>query len=278
MTHLSPPLDLVAPDGARTAIYPHGAHVVSWIPAAGGERLFLSPASEFQAGAPIRGGVPVIFPQFSGLGDLPKHGFARLLSWQPGLAEYGPDFATQAFTLQAGEDTRRHWPYAFRAEMRVIVGGQRLALAFAVTNMGDEPFTFTAALHTYFQVDDVETAAVVGLAGVRYHDTTARPWAAGTQRETALRFPGEVDRIYVAAPHSLQLQTPERTTHIESEGFPDVVTWNPGPAKCARLPDMQPDDYRRFVCVEAAAIEPPVTLSAGQRWEAKQTLAAAGRR
>jgi hypothetical protein len=85
-----PPTTLLPPDGARAEIYPHGTHVTSWVPAGGSERLFLSPASEFRPGAPIRGGVPVVFPQFSGLGSLPKHGFVRLLSWEMTLVETGP--------------------------------------------------------------------------------------------------------------------------------------------------------------------------------------------
>ncbi|MES2106056.1 MAG: D-hexose-6-phosphate mutarotase, partial [Pseudomonadota bacterium] len=64
-------LILRAQDGAQAGITAHGAHVCSWIPAAGKEQLFLSKTSEFRDGAAIRGGVPVIFPQFAGLGSLP---------------------------------------------------------------------------------------------------------------------------------------------------------------------------------------------------------------
>ena len=73
----------------RLKIYLHGAHVTSWVPAGGDERLFLSQKSEFRPGAAIRGGVPVIFPQFGGLGTLPKHGFARTLPWD--LSSLGGD-------------------------------------------------------------------------------------------------------------------------------------------------------------------------------------------
>src|SRR5688572_25010680 len=77
-----PKIVVEAPDGARAELYLHGAHVTSWRPAgAGGERLFLSAASEFRTDAAIRGGVPVIFPQFAGRGPLPKHGFARTAEW-----------------------------------------------------------------------------------------------------------------------------------------------------------------------------------------------------
>ena len=71
------------PSGASAEVYPHSAHVTSWIPAGGTEALFVSRAAHFQPGTAIRGGVPVIFPQFATFGPLPKHGFARLERWSP---------------------------------------------------------------------------------------------------------------------------------------------------------------------------------------------------
>ena len=58
-------------DGALAEVYLHGAHVTSWRPAGTREeRLFLSERSEFRGGAAIRGGIPVIFPQFAAEGPL----------------------------------------------------------------------------------------------------------------------------------------------------------------------------------------------------------------
>lgn len=269
-----PMISLVAPDGARAVVYVHGAHVVSWVPAAGSERMFLSPVSEFRSGAPIRGGVPVVFPQFGGLGPLMKHGFARLSPWAFGPVECGPDFAVVTMRLRDNGATQALWPHAFCAEMRIKVGGSLLEMAFLVTNTGDSAFTFSAALHTYLQVADVLTACVDGLAGAPYLDTTVDPWAEGVQSESCLAFTGEVDRIYPEAPVSLAVRSPERVTRVEADGFRDAVVWNPGPAKCARLPDMQPAGYRRFVCVEAAAIRKPISLEPGCRWQGRQSLVA----
>src|SRR5438132_247968 len=86
-----PKVVLTAPDGASAEIYLYGAQVTSWIPAGSAERLFLSPRAEFRAGASIRGGTPVIFPQFSNQGSLPKHGFARLNSWELVVVEHTSD-------------------------------------------------------------------------------------------------------------------------------------------------------------------------------------------
>ena len=50
------------------------------------------------------------------------------------------------------------------------------------------------------------------------------------------------------------------------EGFTDAVVWNPGAADAAALADMEDEEYRRFVCIEPALLDPH-TLSAGESWE-----------
>ncbi len=264
-----PEIQLNSPDGASAKISPYGAHVLSWIPAGGDEGLFLSPKAEFRSGAAIRGGVPVIFPQFAGMGNLPKHGFARNLLWE--VARASADSAT--FWLSENADTHNLWPHRFLAEYKVQINASNLYMTLAITNIDVAPFTFTAALHTYLRVADVRRASVAGLSSLNFQDS-----ANGGQelRENAdsLTFPGEVDRIYSDALSPLQLVTEKQQILISAEGFPDAVLWNPGPEKCASLADMEPDGYLQFVCVEAAVIGQPVLLLPGQTWHGTQTLSA----
>ena len=268
-----PKLALVAPDGARAEVYLHGAHVTSWVPAGGQERLFLSRVSQFRAGAPIRGGIPVVFPQFGGLGPLPLHGFARVMPWEVAGAESHGQGASATFRLRDTQDSRRLWANAFLAELGVSIGGNQLAVMLAVTNSGAEPFTFTAALHTYLTVADIAATLVEGLVSLRYRDAAANGVEA-RQVFPQVDFTGEVDRIYFDAPAEARLVEPGRTTVIRKAGFSDTVLWNPAAARCASMPDLEPDDYRRFVCVEAAAFESPVRLAPGERWQGAQTLLA----
>ena len=51
----------------------------------------------------------------------------------------------------------------------VSLHGEALRTELRVTNTGDKPFDFTAALHSYFEVLDVEKAAVKGLKGLVSH-------------------------------------------------------------------------------------------------------------
>jgi glucose-6-phosphate 1-epimerase len=271
-----PKVCLSPADGAQAEVYLHGAHVTSWIPAGGDERLFLSQKSEFRPGAAIRGGVPVIFPQFGSLGTLPKHGFARTLPWE--LTSLGGDhrLSTAEFSLADSETTRLLWPYLFQVKLKVSVGGTRLRLDFSVVNTGSEPFSFTAALHTYLQIENNLYTVIDGLHGLRFHDTVNRPapadWVEMTQTEPWVNFPGEVDRVYYDVPGPLSVVEPGRITNIYAVGFPDAVIWNPGPEKAARLADLEPDGYRRMICVEAAIASASVTLDPGEAWHGAQII------
>jgi len=268
------PITITAADGATAGICPHGAHVVSWKPAGLSERLFLSAASEFKPGKAIRGGIPIIFPQFDRLGPLQKHGFARLLRWDTVPDACRPDQASATFILHDSEATHSVWPYSFQAEVKVAIGGNRLSVCLTVKNTGNEPFTFTTALHTYCRVANILTTTVDGLSGIRYLDTRQTPWIEGIEGNTPVNFPDEFDRNYHAAPRTVRLCTPEQIISVESEGFPDLVLWNPGPLLSASLKDMEPNGYQRFVCIEAAAIEKPVKLASGSCWCGTQTLIA----
>ena len=267
-----PEVQLKSPDGASARISPYGAHVLSWIPAEGAERLFLSPKTEFQSGVAIRGGVPIIFPrfggtQFAGMGELPNHGFARTQFWE--VARANADEAT--FWLSENETTRHLWPHRFLCEYTVRISGNRLEMKLSVTNIDLTPFTFTAALHTYLRVEDVRRAVVKGLSGLIYRDS-ANGEKEAREESDRVTFPGEVDRIYFETPSILELVDEKRTLSISSTGFPDAVIWNPGAEKCAKLTDMEPDGYLQFVCIEAAAVARPIVLAPGEIWRGTQIL------
>lgn len=261
------PIRLMSADGARAEVQPFGAHVTSWITPDGRERLYLSEHAAFDGRAAIRGGIPIIFPQFAGEGPLPKHGFARTAAWRvvPGGA---PSSAT--FELTDTPATRALWPHAFRLRLTVSLEPGGLQVVLVVANMGEDALTFTAALHTYLAVDDAFAARVTGLAGLTYRDAITR--APGTQSEPVLLPAGAVNRVYARAPESIEVHDGGRTIVLESAGFRDVVVWNPGHEGEAALGDMGGGDAKHMLCVEPAVIEEPVVLGAGTQWRGMQRL------
>ncbi len=273
---MSERISIRSTDGAGLGGVPHGGHLLAWTTPDGVERLFLSAASEYGEGRAIRGGVPVVFPQFSGFGPLPKHGLVRTRVWRVLEAERDAGGrAVLRFALEDDADTRVRWPHRFACELAARAAGDELVLEFAVSNTGETPFTFAAALHTYLCVTDIGAAALHGLDGCGYRDTAA----GGGERlgePGPLRFEGEVDRIYPALAAPVELDTGCGRLAIGQHGFADLVVWNPGEARAAGLADLEPDGWRRFVCVEAARIVDPVELVPGARWSGVQRLRVLG--
>lgn len=271
-------LELQAPDGARATLLLHGGHLLSWCPAGADEQLYLSPRSAYASGQAIRGGVPVIFPQFAARGPLQRHGFARTKPWQLVLAEQGDVDALAVLRLSQDAATRMCWPHDFDLELTVRVAGATLEMELACENKGDTPFTFTAALHTYLGIQALGETSLQGLGGLHYWDSVAQKEAV---QRTDLLLPGmpdtrDLDRIYyqVRDPLTLIEQRGDAVRRIEihQQGFEDAVVWNPGADKCAQLSDMPAADFERMLCVEAASIERPVILQPGETWAGMQSL------
>ena len=245
----------------------------------GEERLFLSARSEHREGVAIRGGIPVIFPQFAAEGPLPRHGFARTMRWTLREVADRADGQVAHLELEASEATRAVWPASFVAGLDVHLGDDDITVRLKVKNTGDVPFGFTAALHTYLRVHDIRSAELHGLQGTSYRESAA-PGVLKLDAEPVLRVDDEMDRVYVDAPPSLMMREPGRSLEVRSEGFPDVVVWNPGARKAAALADMERGGERRMLCVEAAAVQRPVVLQPGSgpssSWSGMQVLKVLG--
>lgn len=259
--------------GARVVVSLLGGQVLSWTPRGGKEWLYLSEQAVFDGSAPIRGGVPVCFPQFADQGEVPKHGFVRTKLWTVAEQRAGEDFAIVVLRLVDDEETRAIWPHPFALELTVAVEDNRLDLELSVENTGDEAFSFTGALHTYLRVSEVEEIALEGLYGFNYRDT-----AAGNvvRRESGERImvDAEVDRIYCNVTRPLLVRDHRRSLGVNTEGFPDVVIWNPWETRCAALADMPDSGFRRMLCTEAAVADQAVEVRPHQHWWGRQTLVA----
>jgi glucose-6-phosphate 1-epimerase len=261
-----------AGDTAEVSLY--GAQVLSWSPATGGEQLYCSPAPEVP-GRAIRGGVPVCFPQFANYGPLAKHGFARTAVWQLHSAPItGIDapVASATLSLQDSAITQAQWPFGFALLLKVRLGAGYVEWSLQVANTGARAFDFTAALHTYLSVTNVQKVAVRGLASVPYLDATQQN-AKTISPASLLHIADETDRVYLAPPPTLDiLHDGLPHVRIDQAGFADTVIWNPGPVKAAALGDMPAADWQRMLCVEAAQIEHPVHLLPGATWQGNQRL------
>lgn len=296
-----PAVRLSAADGACATVTLFGAQLVSWRTADGAEQLFCSDRSARDGSRAIRGGVPLIFPQFNERGPIVRHGFARTSNWSlvdsgvvaaddanvmaaddggdaaGAVAAAGAIYAVFALDQSALAPARAaEWPHAFALRLRVQLHGAQLALTLDVDNTGSTPFSFSAALHTYHRVADIDAVRIDGVQ--------AQPLAVGEALDAI--FSGVAGRGDSTAGTAggngngsgdgdITLHDGARRLHSWQSGFRDCVVWNPGQAACAAAADMAPQDYRHFVCIEPALIDGQ-QLAPGQRWRGHNLLRVAG--
>lgn len=267
------PVLRVATEQCTAEVFVLGAQVMRWAPTGQRPVLHVSPRCVFKEGKGMRGGVPVCFPWFADRTDdprpdgvpSPKHGFLRTRPWQ--VVDLSlEDNGRVRVTLQARDDdhTRALFDHAFEATAIVSMGAT-LSVTLEVRNTGGTELPFEEALHTYFEVGDARRTRVLGLDAGPFVDKVD-----GRARKTwsgdPLTFAGEVDAVFVGHKGAVTIDDPvfERHLRVEKTGSRTTVVWNPGPVLAQTIPDIGPDAWRSFVCVESAnALPHAVALPPG---------------
>lgn len=254
------PRAVITTDAANGELYLHGGHVTDYRPAGHEAVLFVSKASWFEDGKPIRGGVPICFPWFADKagqapgGAAPSHGLVRTRAWD----------LVRAFRSNGGVTLE----LATAVEpFELTLGatfGPALAMALTVRNTAARNAKFEEALHSYFAVSNVRRIAISGLAGVPYFSKVeGRPMV---QADDRLRFTGETDRIYGDTQSTCVIDDPGlgRRITVEKCNSNTTVVWNPWTAKAARMPDFGDGEWSGMVCIETCNVaRHAVTLPAG---------------
>ncbi|XP_027361568.1 putative glucose-6-phosphate 1-epimerase [Abrus precatorius] len=264
--------------GPSVLVTLHGGQVLSWKTERGEELLFLSKKAIFNPPTPVRGGIPICFPQFGNRGTLEQHGFARKKIW---VFEQSPpplsgDFNEKAYIdmlLKSSEDDTKTWPHSFEFRLRVSLAPDGcLTLISRIRNIDGKPFSFSIAYHTYLSISDISEVRVEGLETLHYLDNLLEK-ERFTQRD-ALTFESEVDRVYIDSSDMVAVLDHEkkRTFVIRKEGLPDVVVWNPWDKKSKSIVDLGDEEYKHMLCVDGASVEKPITLKPGEEWTGRLEL------
>lgn len=257
-----------------------GGHVLSYQPHDQQPVLWVSEKSRFQAGKPIRGGIPVCWPWFAGQKEdpaLPSHGFVRALLWQVRQTEVLDDGATRiALGIADDAATRALWPHRFDLQIVVTVG-ERLRVDLAARNTDAAPWSFTGALHSYFSVGDIARVSVRGLEGCRYLDKVKE--FAEERQNGPITIASEVDRVYTDTTAECVIEDAAlgRRIRIAKEGSCTTVVWNPWAEKARRMEDFGDEEYRGMLCVETAnAAKEVITLPPGAEHVTSAVISAEG--
>lgn len=235
--------------GAKIAL--QGAHLFHYARAGEEPILWLSEVSDFEAGKAIRGGVPLCWPWFGFHEDrsLPQHGFARTALWEfVSSDEVDAKTTALTFRLTHDEKTLQIWHYKFLLEFKITIS-DKLSMELKTTNLDENTFKISQALHTCFSVSHISEVAIKGLDKKPYLD--ALTWKKELQ-EGDISFNQEVDRVYQEVANEIVLSDKNRAIHIKNDGSSSVVVWNPWIEKTLRMSAMKPNAYESMVCIESA--------------------------
>lgn len=254
---------------ATAEIYLQGAHITQFQPRGHKPVLFMSAKSSFEAGKPIRGGVPICFPWFGPRTDgLPGaiHGFARLAEWRLSDVGEGSDGSVEiCFEFTPGDANRREWNHAVTLRYCVAIG-VALRTTLEVVNTGNKPVHYEEALHTYLAVSDVRNVGIEGLEGAMCQDRIV-PENSGLQKAGPIRITAETDRIYNDTRATCIVTDPGfgRRLSVAKTGSDATVLWNPWIAKAKAMPDFGDDEWPGMLCIETCNVRSnSVTLPPGQ--------------
>ena len=253
----APAVRLQGDAGDTVTVLLRGAQVISWVDAPGVERLYCSPNSPLAGPQAVRGGVPVIFPQFNERGPIVRHGFARTRVWEWQPADASSAEPQLVFRMQHAAHETPLWPHDCVCTLTVALVPAGLRMTLAVHNTGSSPMSFHAALHTYLEVGNVTQTTLTGVLPQGGVLSLAEP----------------IDQLFESVPGPFALRSHASALDIIHEGFTDAVVWNPGPQ--AVMADLPAGGFARFLCVEAASVGVPVQLAPGKHWRGSQCLRSA---
>lgn len=256
---------------SRALLTLQGAHLISY-KQSGEERLWMSPKTLFEPNQPIRGGVPICWPWFGPHGTdstRPAHGFARTSNWQL----LGQSSTPESAVLRLGFSSTDA-DYPLEAEYQIELTKHSLEMRLISRNVGERAVELTEALHTYLPVSDLENASLHGLTGVKYADKLLDYEQALESRE-GVYLTNPTDRVYYDTSEKLDLidTGTGAATEIAKQGSGTTVVWNAGEEVAVGMADLGAENYRGYICVEAAnALEACVILEPGQSHTLMQRL------
>lgn len=232
-----PVLQLDHPVG-QAKISLQGAQLLSWFPKGSKQDIFwLSEVEPFQTGVAIRGGIPLCYPWFGGK-QQPSHGTARLRLWH--LSDYQLTQKQVKITFSLFDE---HQLPEAKLEIQF---DETCQLTF--THYGKEPAQ--VALHSYFNVADIEKIEIQGLPTQCYNSVNQQQENVPSTR----KINSLIDCIYSASSALTKIidEKWQREIHIEHQNTSNIVLWNPWQNKMSAMSEI---GYKTMVCVETARIE-----------------------
>ncbi|GMF40590.1 unnamed protein product [Phytophthora fragariaefolia] len=237
---------------------------------------------------PIRGGIPIVFPNFGSATGLPSHGFARTTNWTLVSVEQAADetrSSVATFTMASSDSTRKLWPVDFELQYDVKLWSAQLETTLQVRNTFTKDIDFHALLHNYIEVNDVRNNGVVvtDLKGVNYYDKVTK--TNKTETRDFISITSQTDNVYYNAPDRVEAPITganfDYTVRVDKAGSvngtatkTDLVVWNPWADRAKTMDDFGAEEYLKMIAIEPGGVSEKQVLPAGQTYTLHQKISA----
>lgn len=233
-------------NSAKCKISLFGGHIISYHPKTEEHDVFwMGDLNKFDNISAIRGGVPICWPRFAAekLNDhFPRHGFARISNWNVKRIDVNDNKIEVDLSLIPDEK------YNLKILTNLFIKiTDRLECSLETINSSDENFSFSEALHAYFNVGSRDETIIRGLSGYQYK--SALDGKIYTL-EKDLKIKSEFDAAFINHTGSIEIEDKifNRIIHLDKIGSNNTIIWNPD----KDLAEMSPGQYKNFICVEPA--------------------------
>ena len=244
-----------------------GAQVLHAALRSGLELLYLSPLVASFPDHPIRGGIPLMFPQFGESGPLRKHGFVRDLQWT--LVDEREDAVSKkiSYLLDIKATDFPEWPFDASLQLNASVGLDSFTIELSILNSGNENFSFTGGFHPYFAISSRKDIQVNGLEALPFRDSFPG------ENAFELNGDGLVERQYMGDAE-IQFYNGSHWLKLTSSGFDSWMVWNPGRTGASNISDLPDADWDKFICIEPILLAKPIILEPGKTLNGQLTVSA----
>jgi D-hexose-6-phosphate mutarotase len=289
-------------------LFTFGSHIVSWRSKFNDgkedEHLWMSSLSNLNGESPIRGGIPIAFPQFANIGAMPLHGFAREYPWKLINNETTDISEIITLNLESNNDISLNWnfPYQFKLILIIELSLTSLSMNLEVENNSNlESFLFSGCFHTYFNTSDISNLDIYGLENCNYIDKVddykhkIESISIMNIKEQSEIFglnlcQGEyfIDRVYYDIDCDNELNCSVLLSEIiinnnnsnkkiiinKSNSWSNWVVFNPWKygKKGDKGVDFDDDGYLNMLCIEPAVAITTISLNPNSKWIGYQKL------
>lgn len=273
--------------GAEAKVNPFGATLTSYKTENGREIIFVSSLAKRDGSKAIRGGIPLVFPQFGQPDkEMPQHGFLRCNLWKSKdnyEDETGAACCDFSLSLKdvvkarGGKWSVENTEIDCEVVLTVKVTAFTIRTILNIQNTGSVNFDFQTLFHTYYTVEGGQAlnkslCNVKGLIGYSVEDkVTGDKYI---QADNDIIVDREVDRIFFnsSKPDLDLVLSTGSNIKIQANALVDevktnvsVVVWNPFIEKSKKLSDFDDEEYHSMICVEPGLLHDVPTLEPAKK-------------